>query len=196
MRFGDHKWSGNGVWGLLKPFKSQFRVQKYFKTTFGFFEKIHFFNSKNDIFNFFCINRIEIWLNIGHLTLEITSKWLYLLQKKILTIGRRNYLPTELFEKSRFLLKNAQKTFCKKLGSFCNPNGISKNFSKSSCFPLQLHNLSFPHISHQKKVMYVFRKIEGVYLTFVWDLHFLIGRARVNCPLSQKYTFFQNSVKM
>ena len=171
MRFGDHKWSGNGVWGLLKPFKSQFRVQKHLRTIFGFFEKIDFLNSKNEIFQFFCINKIEIWPNIGHLTLEITLKWLNLFQKKILTIPRRNYLPMALFAKSRFLLKNASKSFSKKLGSFSNQNGMWKFFSKSLCFPLQLHNLSFSHISHQKKVISVFRKIEGVYLTFVWDFH-------------------------
>ena len=93
------------------------------------------------------------------------------LSEKILTIIRRNYLPTAFFEKSRFLPKNASKRFSKILGSFSNQNGMWIFFSQSSCFPLQLHNVSFSHISHQKNVISVFRKIDGVYLTFVWDFH-------------------------
>ena len=32
-------------------------------------------------------------------------------------------------------------------------------------------NLSFSHISHQKKLLAFLWKIEGVYVTFVWDFH-------------------------
>ena len=79
--------------------------------------------------------------------------------QKMPSITQWNFDFPGIFVKKSFLTQKHPKTLWLKIGFFDHPIEKKFLFSKTSWFFLQLHNLSFFHISYRKKVIRTFVKI-------------------------------------